>query len=90
MMLHGLSRDGGVVQAVLDWFNSYLSDRVQYVHINRSTSPACPLTCGIPQGSELGPQLFSIYPAPAMAADSSASGIQDSVTHSSNTDWPCT
>ena len=43
---------------------SYLSDIIQYVHSNGSTSPSCLLTCGVPQSSVLGPQLFSIYAAP--------------------------
>ena len=64
VMLHRLSHDVGVVQTALDWFKSYLSDEVQSVHINGCTSSACTLTCGVPQDSVLGPQLFSIYAAP--------------------------
>ena len=64
VMLHRLSHDVGVGQTALKWFKSYLSDRVQAAHINGSTSPARLLTCGVPQGSVLGPQLFSIYAAP--------------------------
>ena len=64
VMLHRLSHDVGVVQTALDWFKSYLSDSVQSVHMNGCTSPACPLTCGVHQGSVLAPQLFSIYAAP--------------------------
>ena len=64
VMLHRLLHDVGVGQTALNWFKSYLSDRVQDAHINGSTSPARPLTCGVPQDSVLGPQLFSIYAAP--------------------------
>ena len=44
VMLHRLSHDIG--PDALDWFKSYMSDSVQFVHINGCTSPACPLTCG--------------------------------------------
>ena len=64
VMLHRLTHDVGVGQTALKWFKSYMSDRIQAVHINGSTSPACPLTCGVRQGSVFGPQLFSIYAAP--------------------------
>ena len=64
VVLYRLSHDVGVVQTALEWVNLYSSDIIQYVHINGCTSPACAVTCGVPQGSVLGPQLFPIYAAP--------------------------
>ena len=64
MMLHRLSHDVGVIQTAVEWFKSYMSDIVQYVHINGYTSPACPLSCGVPLCSVHGPHLFSMYAAP--------------------------
>ena len=40
------------------WFKSYLSNRQQYVQIHKTKSDTKPITCGIPQGSILGPLLF--------------------------------
>ena len=43
------------------WFTSYLSDRKQYVKIDDTESSLRNITCGIPQGSTLGPLLFLLY-----------------------------
>ena len=51
----------GIRGVARDWFQPYLSDRKQYVNINNITSDLCNFSCGIPQGSVLGPLLFLIY-----------------------------
>ena len=43
------------------WFRSYLDNRKQKCFVNGSLSNSQSLTCGIPQGTILGPLLFLIY-----------------------------
>ena len=51
----------GVKNTALSWFDSYLSNRSQYVDLNGTSSMFSPLSTGVPQGSILGPLLFIIY-----------------------------
>src|SRR2546425_941446 len=43
---------------------SYLSDRTYHVVVQSSSSPSLHITTGVPQGSVLGPLLFSLYTSP--------------------------
>ena len=51
----------GIRGVVKDWFCSYLTDRAQYVSIGDTSSDLMTITCGVPQGSVLGPLLFLLY-----------------------------
>jgi len=49
---------------VIQWTRSYLSGREQRVKIGKELSSPSLLSCGVPQGSVMGPILFSLYIGP--------------------------
>ena len=54
-------RKYGIHGNILEWFISYLDNRKQYVFYNGSKSNDQYISCGVPQGSILGPLLFILY-----------------------------
>lgn len=51
----------GVSQLGLEWFTSYCNGRIQQVKCDGTFSSKLPISTGVPQGSILGPTLFTLY-----------------------------
>ena len=51
----------GITGTALQWFSSYLGNRSQRVVFGDGVSESFYLACGVPQGSCLGPLLFTLY-----------------------------
>ena len=64
ILLSRLSTSFGINGKALAWFRSYLHNRSQFISIDSYRSTNRPLTCGVPQGSVLGPILYLMYVSP--------------------------
>ena len=51
----------GICDTVLKWFTNYRSDRQQRVRVGNRFSSQSTCSHGVPQGSVLGPLLFTLY-----------------------------
>ena len=64
ILLDRLRVNVGVHGNALQWLKSYLTERYQSVVIKGQSSKTVKLSFGVPQGSVLGPKLFTVYSAP--------------------------
>lgn len=81
----------GIRGYTLDWFQSYLTNRVQMCKVDQAISNKRIIKCGVPQGSNLGPLLFLIYinDLPNCLSTSTASMFADDTnisTHDTSAD----
>ena len=75
ILLRRLETSFGVTGDALKWFDSYLSGRTQRVIVDGKLSE-CHLSFGVPQGSCLGPLLFSVYASKLFEVFESPTALQ--------------
>jgi len=63
-ILHRLAHNFGITGSVFTWVQSYLTGRSQIVRLGSHSSNPTHCLVGVPQGSVLGPLLFTIYTSP--------------------------
>ena len=64
ILIDRLEKWVGLSGPVLNWIRTYLTDREYYVSVGEHRSKNVKLTCGVPQGSVLGPLFFLLYMLP--------------------------
>ena len=64
ILLRRLNNWFGVSGKALEWFKSYLTGRSQRIQLGNCLLSRSDLSFGVPEGSDLGPQLFTLHTTP--------------------------
>ena len=64
VLISRLESQFGIDSGASSWLCSYLTDRQQFVKVGNHSSTATQCASGVPQGSVLGPLLFTAYVLP--------------------------
>ena len=64
ILIQRLEEEFGITDTCRNWIKSYLTGRSATVRIGTATSPTVDVPLGVPQGSVLGPLLYTVYVAP--------------------------
>jgi hypothetical protein len=64
ILLQRLEKCYGFSGTAICWLKSYLTNRCQRIKLDSCLSPSVSLPFGVPQGSVLGPLLFTVYTSP--------------------------
>jgi len=64
ILLSCISSDFGICGSALGWLQSFVTGRYQYVAVGAQKSLPTICASGVPQGSVLGPLLFTMYISP--------------------------
>ena len=67
ILVHHFHTDLGFTDAFLQWSSYFLTYRTQYISLSNHCSAFPPVHTRVPQGSVLGPILFTMYTKPLSA-----------------------
>lgn len=70
-------RSQGWPENIVQWGNSFMSERSAQIHLDQTKTEPLPILCGLPQGSPISPILFLLYVEPLLRLSRGRFGYAD-------------